>query len=133
MPLAKRRLLSILCCLSLLPIASVAQSQTPAGQKAAGQPDHPPEDAPAPPGALPGDSPMPSIDFQLHAAGGPPAGTKPQQLAPIPAPRLPLDLAMEAANTAIQACLEVGYRVGVAVTDENGQIRVGLAADGAAP
>jgi uncharacterized protein GlcG (DUF336 family) len=44
-----------------------------------------------------------------------------------------MELALEAAHTAILTCLADGYRIGVAVTDANGQILVGLAADGAAP
>jgi uncharacterized protein GlcG (DUF336 family) len=87
----------------------------------------------ADPAALPGDTPMPSLDFQLHKDLGPPAGTPAQSHSVVGTPRPALDLALEAAHAAIEACRADGYRIGVAVTDSAGQLLVGLAADGAGP
>jgi uncharacterized protein GlcG (DUF336 family)/mannose-6-phosphate isomerase-like protein (cupin superfamily) len=80
--------------------------------------------------ALPGDNPLPEFDkmlaMPLEPAPGAPPAAKP---APLPT-GIPLDVALEGARAAIAACLADGNRVGVAVTDENGQLRVGLGADG---
>jgi uncharacterized protein GlcG (DUF336 family) len=85
------------------------------------------------PASLPGDTPLPSLDYQLHKDLGPPAGTSAQKQPAFSAPSLALDLALEAAQTAIAACRADGYHIGVAVSDPDGALIVGLAADGAAP
>jgi uncharacterized protein GlcG (DUF336 family) len=46
---------------------------------------------------------------------------------------LPLVLAMEAAQTALAACEQQGYRVSVAVVDRAGLVRAQLRGDGAGP
>ena len=84
----------------------------------------------ADPAALPGDTPMPSFDFQLKKDLGPSAGTHAQPQPAVASTGLTLGLALEAAQAAIDTCQADGYRIGVAVTDEAGQLLVGLAADG---
>jgi uncharacterized protein GlcG (DUF336 family) len=56
-----------------------------------------------------------------------------QQAAPPPAPARALDLALgiEAAQAAIDACSKDGFKVGVAIVDAAGVLKVFLAADGA--
>jgi len=98
----------------------------------------PPGNRPPPalisPAAMPGDIVLPTVEEQLHVPLGPPAGTRPTRVPPAyPTPSPPLDLALEAAKAAIDSCAADGYRVGVAVTDAEGHIRVGLAADGVSP
>ena len=57
-----------------------------------------------------------------------------QRTPPPPAARGPaLDLALEAAQTALAACTANGYKVGVTVVDSAGISKVVLAADGAIP
>jgi uncharacterized protein GlcG (DUF336 family) len=124
MILTKRNALATLCFSFILTAPVALNAQTPAGM--------PPENAPSAPEALPGDVPLPSVDVQLSVPLRPPTGKAPQSRTVTASSKLTLDLAMEAANAAINACLADGYRVGVAVTDETGQIRVGLAANGAA-
>jgi uncharacterized protein GlcG (DUF336 family) len=48
-------------------------------------------------------------------------------------PVLPLALAQRAADAALAACAAQGYRVGVAVVDGAGLVRVQIRADGAGP
>jgi uncharacterized protein GlcG (DUF336 family) len=84
--------------------------------------------------ALPGDLQLPPIQVQLHVRLGPPAGTPPRQVqSPDTTPAAPLNLSLKAAKAAIEACTADGWRVGVAVTDAAGDLRVGLAANGASP
>jgi uncharacterized protein GlcG (DUF336 family) len=86
------------------------------------------------PAAMPGDIVLPTLDEQLHVPLGPPAGTRPTHVpAADPTPSPPLELALEAAKTAVDTCAADGYRVGVAVTDAEGHLRAGLAADGVSP
>jgi len=96
-----------------------------------------PEAAAPAPTALPGDAAMPvdSIDFQLHVSMGPAAGPRPNTETATAAakPNMPLDLALEAAMTAIESCRADGYSVAVAVTDDAGQLLVGMSGDGVAP
>jgi len=88
------------------------------------------------PAAFPGDvsgSGAPN-EQQLHVPLGPPAGTHAQGLPPPdPTPGPPLNLAVEAAQAAVNACLADGYRVGVAVTDTAGHLKAALSADGVIP
>lgn len=63
----------------------------------------------------------------LTAAGGAAAEKLPREKV------LPLALAQRAADAALAACATEGYRVGVAVVDGAGRLRVQLRADGAAP
>jgi uncharacterized protein GlcG (DUF336 family) len=78
---------------------------------------------------LPGDAPPPSLTqmMQAHGTGG--------SHAPDPTPSPPTVLGIDAAQTAIITCTDTasGVRVGVAVTDAAGVLRVALAADGAMP
>jgi uncharacterized protein GlcG (DUF336 family) len=57
--------------------------------------------------------------------------------APLPAPdttpAVPMLLALEAAQKALATCASQGLRVGVAVVDSQGQLRLGLSQDGASP
>ena len=85
------------------------------------------------PGPMPGDSPMPGIDFQLSVSAAPSAANAHAQEKPVPPPAIPMALALEAAQAAIASCSADGFRVGVAVTDESGNLIVGMNADGAAP
>jgi uncharacterized protein GlcG (DUF336 family) len=126
----KCQLLSVaaVCALALL---SAAGAQTPTAPVILA---HPEIDAPGPnPTGLPGDSPLPSIEFQLHATAGPHPGigTQPETHNATPGP--PVALALEAARAALDACTAKGFRIGVAVTDSAGQLRVGIAADGGSP
>lgn len=114
-----------LCCWFLLMLPGLLYAQNPVNPQVS-----PPAAYSA---ALPGDTRLPSLDFQLHKDLGPPAGTLAQSQPVLGAPGLPLDLALEAAHAAIEACRGDGYRIGVAVTDPAGQLLVGLAADGAGP
>src|SRR5690625_4581291 len=49
------------------------------------------------------------------------------------APYLPLDLAVKAAQTAVNACNEQGYNVSVAVVGRDGETKVLLKADNSGP
>ena len=66
--------------------------------------------------------------FRATSAASPaPQQTLPQQTV------LPLDLALDAASTALAACEADGYRVTVAVVDRSGVEKVVLKGDGAGP
>jgi uncharacterized protein GlcG (DUF336 family) len=84
------------------------------------------------PGPMPGDSPMPTIDFQLSVSAAPSAANAHAQETPAPKPLIPLAVALEGAQAAIDTCAADGYHVGVAVIDPNGNLIVGMNADGAA-
>jgi uncharacterized protein GlcG (DUF336 family) len=104
------------------------------GQQELAQPTMGSQDSAAPPDGLPGDVRPPSVDIQLRVPLGSPAGTH----APTPAKEvakssLPLGLALEAAQAAMQSCLTDGYSLAVAVIDTTGNIRVGLSADDSTP
>lgn len=119
---------AIACCISVLTL-SAAQARTPAA--AVGRQASRPRPAAA---ALPGDIELIPIQVQLHVPLGPPAGTPPTHAqAPDSTPSPSLDLSLKAAKAAIDACTADGWRVGVAVTDAAGHLRVGLAADGVSP
>jgi uncharacterized protein GlcG (DUF336 family) len=69
---------------------------------------------------------------QQAAAASVPVASAPAASAPPPAARGPaLDLALEAAQAAVQACSARQQRIGVAVVDSAGVVKVLLAADGA--
>ena len=61
-----------------------------------------------------------------------PAASAPQAVATPPARGLPLELALEAARTAVDTCKGLDQKVGVSVLDSAGEVRLVLAADGAA-
>jgi uncharacterized protein GlcG (DUF336 family) len=61
-----------------------------------------------------------------------PAASAPQGGGVPPARGVPLDLALEAAKVAIDTCKGIDQKVGVSVLDSSGELRVLLAADGAA-
>jgi uncharacterized protein GlcG (DUF336 family) len=65
------------------------------------------------------------------AQAQPPASAPSAPAAP-PARGLPADLALEAATTALSTCKGLEQKVGVSVIDSAGQLRLLLAADGAA-
>jgi uncharacterized protein GlcG (DUF336 family) len=71
-----------------------------------------------------------SLSNFAHSADAPAAATR----TPPPPARGPfLDLALEAAQTALATCAANGYKVGVTVVDSAGVAKVVLAADGASP
>jgi uncharacterized protein GlcG (DUF336 family) len=109
--------------------ASLALGQT---SQDAGQPRAP--IAPIDPAALPGDFVDATIDEQLHVPLGPPQEPRPSAASPSePTTALTLNLAFDAAKTAVEACGADGYKVSVAVTDAAGHLKAALAADGVAP
>lgn len=61
-----------------------------------------------------------------------PAASAPQTPAAPPARGLPLELALEAAKAAVETCKSQDQKVGVSVLDSSGEVRLVLAADGAA-
>lgn len=68
------------------------------------------------------------LTLGLASSGGRPA------VAELPSrPVLPMELAREAASTAVAACAEKGYRVSAAVVDDGGLLKAQLRADGAGP
>lgn len=86
-----------------------------------------PASSPDDPTRLPGDRVMPrGMHFPPM-----PAGTRPPPEPGSDAPGPSLALAIEAAQAAIAACANDGYKVGASVIDSSGQPRVTLAADGA--
>lgn len=80
---------------------------------------------------LPSDAPPPPMERML----APPAPPAPGQQAGVgPAdttPALPMDVAIDLARAAIAACTAQGLRVGAAVSDSAGNLRVGLTGDAA--
>jgi uncharacterized protein GlcG (DUF336 family) len=82
--------------------------------------------------ALPGDVLPPPPDVALHVPLGAPAGTPSGKKIAAPTTPLTFELALQAATTAIASCQADGFAVGVAVSDEKGQLMVALNADGAA-
>lgn len=127
MPMSFRELAAASCASMLL--LAAAYARTPVTARA--QRPSTPRPATA---ALPGDIELIPIHVQLHVPLGPPAGTPPTHAqAPDTTPSPPLDLSLKAAKAAIDACTADGWRVGVAVTDAAGHLRVGLAADGVSP
>jgi uncharacterized protein GlcG (DUF336 family) len=95
-------------------------------------------DQPAGPRSLPADNlppfgmlddaghliPIPTLPAGAALHGGP--GSPPESTAPGPA----LDLAVEAARAALDACSKAGFRTGVTVVDSVGEARAMLTADG---
>ncbi len=61
-----------------------------------------------------------------------PAASAPQAPPPPPARGVPLELALEAAKVALETCKALDQKVGVSVLDSAGEVRLVLAADGAA-
>jgi uncharacterized protein GlcG (DUF336 family) len=70
--------------------------------------------------------------FSAIAAAQVPAAGAPQTPPPPPARGLPIELALEAAKTALDTCKGIDQKVGVSVLDSAGELRVLLASDGAA-
>jgi uncharacterized protein GlcG (DUF336 family) len=68
--------------------------------------------------------------FATLAAAQPPAASAPQTPPPPPARGLPLELALEAARTAVDTCKGIDQKVAVSVLDSSGELRLLLAADG---
>ena len=61
-----------------------------------------------------------------------PAASAPQTPPPPPARGVPVELALEAAKIALDTCKGLDQKVGVSVLDSSGEVRLVLAADGAA-
>ncbi len=61
-----------------------------------------------------------------------PAASAPATPAAPPARGVPLELALEAAKVAVDTCKGLDQKVGVSVLDSSGEVRLVLAADGAA-
>ena len=60
------------------------------------------------------------------------AASAPQTAPPPPARGVPIELALEAAKVALDTCKSQDQKVGVSVLDSSGEVRLVLAADGAA-
>ena len=60
------------------------------------------------------------------------AASAPQTPPPPPARGVPIELALEAAKVALDTCKSQEQKVGVSVLDSSGEVRLVLAADGAA-
>ena len=103
MTFAKTLVVSTLLCLS----AATASAQS------------------ADPTALPGDLPPPALAVMLRPPSGRPLPP------PDTTPAVPQGLALDAVNAALKACKDQGLRVGIALTDVQGNLRVGLSSDGA--
>lgn len=76
---------------------------------------------------LPGQAPPDSLDRMLQLPR--PHAPTPPDLTPAPS----MEAAIEGARAALAACAAKGYRIGVAVTDADGHLLVGLTATGAQP
>ncbi len=76
------------------------------------------------PAALPGDMPPPALSVMLRPPSGRPLPP------PDTTPAVPEALALEAVTTALKTCTDQSLRVGVALTDSQGHLRVGLSGDG---
>ena len=77
------------------------------------------------PTRLPGDMPPPALAIMLRPPSGRPLPP------PDATPTVPEALALEAVQAALQTCAGQGLRVGIALTDVQGNLRVGLSGDGA--
>jgi uncharacterized protein GlcG (DUF336 family) len=77
------------------------------------------------PTRLPGDTPPPPLAIMLRPPSGRPLPP------PDTTPGVPAALALEAARAAIDTCAAQGLRVGVALTNSAGHLRVALTTDGA--
>ena len=108
------------------PTAAAAQTPTPAAAQTpppvAADPLLLPSDAPPPPMARMLAPPAPPVPGAIHVVNPPDA-----------TPTLPMTLAIELAQVAIATCKAQGLRVGAAVSDAAGNLRVGLTGDGARP
>ena len=89
--------------------------------------------APVDPLLLPSDAPPPPMARMLAPPARPVPGAVPGIVAPDSTPALPMDVAVDLARAAIAACATEGLRVGAAVSDSAGNLRVGLTGDGARP
>ncbi len=95
-----------------------------------------PPDKPASPASLPGDT-LPPFGM-LDASGNlTPQPQRPPRKGPPPAPRGPvntrgpaIDLAIEAARTAVDTCAAGGFYIGASVIDTSGQPRAMIESDG---
>jgi uncharacterized protein GlcG (DUF336 family) len=122
----KKYLLAVVCCILTTTSAARAWAQEKMSQPTMGS-----RDVPAAPDALPGDAHPPSVEIQLQVPLGPPAGT-PAPKKEIAKPSLTFELALEAANAALESCAKDGYPLAVAVTDPAGTMIVGFSPDGVA-
>jgi uncharacterized protein GlcG (DUF336 family) len=82
---------------------------------------------------LPSDAPPPPMERMLAPPATPAPGQKPGVNPPDTTPALPMELAIDLARAAIAACTAQGLRVGAAVSDAAGNLRVGLTGDAARP
>lgn len=82
---------------------------------------------------LPSDSPPPPMERMLAPPAPPAPGVAPGVITPDTTPALPMALAVELAQAAVATCTAQGLRVGAAVSDAAGNLRVGLTGDGARP
>src|ERR1700685_2316280 len=106
-----------------------------AGLRAQAPPNRPP-DKPASPASLPGDT-LPPFGM-LDASGNlTPQPQRPPRKGPPPAPRPPMktrgpaiDLAIEAARTAVDTCAAGGFYIGASVIDTSGQPRAMIESEG---
>ena len=109
---------------ALLSAPGASQSLTPAST------------APPPavnPLMLPSDAPPPPMARMLALPVSPMPGAAPIINPPDAPPALPMALAADLAQAAVAACTAQGLRVGAAVSDAAGNLRVGLTGDGARP
>ncbi len=82
---------------------------------------------------LPSDAPPPAMERMLAPPAPPAPGMAPGVIVADTTPALPMALAIELAQAAVATCTAQGLRVGAAVSDANGNLRVGLTGDGARP
>ena len=87
-------------------------------------------DIPADAPRFPGDFPLPPVSYMLNPDGHPPGG-KPPESSDAPSPTMAV--ARRAAEAALAACEAQGLRVGVAVLDVSGDLRVVLSSDSMPP
>lgn len=86
------------------------------------------------PQALPGDFFDTPRSGQLHVPLSAPKGPRPNRpQPPAPVSSLSFTLALQAAQTALNSCAAQGYKVAVAVTDSNGDLKAALSPDGVEP
>ena len=82
---------------------------------------------------LPSDAPPPPMERMLAPPAVPTPGAAPVVSVPNTTPALSMALAVELAQAAVATCTAQGLRVGAAVSDAAGNLRVGLTGDGARP
>jgi uncharacterized protein GlcG (DUF336 family) len=114
-----RRTLTLLIFTLLAGTAAVAQPAPPA----------PPRD----PLLLPSDAPPPPLERMLAPPAPPAPGQRPGVAPADTTPALDMAVAVDLARTAIAICEAQGLRVGAAVSDAAGNLRVGLTGNAARP